>query len=82
MAKFVCVKKCYFRARVWVVGETLETVKGEKLPKHFEAVKKVAPVVKEPEKVKDEPQTMSGLNKAEEKAEKEAAGPNAEAMFG
>lgn len=33
--EYVCVKKCFFRGRVWAQGETLVPSPGEAVPKHF-----------------------------------------------
>ena len=35
MAKYVCVKTCFFRNRRWTPGETLEPSSGEVVPKWF-----------------------------------------------
>ena len=61
MAKYKCVNKCYFRDRVWGVGEFLDSRKGEKIPHHFEQADEVESDVDED----GEPETMSELNAAQ-----------------
>jgi len=43
MAKYICRKKCQFRQKIWEVGETLDSVEGENVPKHFSLASKNKP---------------------------------------
>lgn len=77
MAKYVCIKKCYFFGKRWKLGEILTPGKNDKVPKHFKPY--AASDFKEVEEDKD-PSTFSELEKrnvaetvaAEEKAKKRA----------
>lgn len=70
--KYKCVKKCFYRNRLWVPGETLVPEEGEKLPKHF----KVAKTVKvEVEVSEEEAQTLKDLQNQDK-------GVNADDYFG
>lgn len=68
-AKYVCTKACFYRNRVWGVGEILLPRSGEQVPHHF---KEDAAAVEQP-KIKGD--TFSGMQEAEkaetQKAEKE-----------
>lgn len=33
--KYYCKQSCYFRARLWRLGETLDAAEGETVPRHF-----------------------------------------------
>jgi hypothetical protein len=44
--KYTCIQKCFFRARVWAVGETLQSAPDEQVPKFFTSKEvKPAPVI-------------------------------------
>lgn len=67
--EYKCVRSCFFRGRLWGVGEILSPKVGEIIPRHFEFVKGLeVPTQDEPQK----PMTFSEMNKAEdEKAKRE-----------
>lgn len=60
MAKYYCTKKCIFRNRLWKEGESLDSLKNEKVPKFFSLVAKE---VKKVEKA--DPKTLAELQKKE-----------------
>ena len=60
---YVCKKKCFFRDRVWSVGETLQA-KQDEVPKHFVLKEKYVPEEKE---VPQDPQSLSEFQKEEAK---------------
>lgn len=61
--KFTCIKKCFFRARLWSVGETLQAAPGEQIPKFFTS-KEVKPVSVPPVA---EPRTFAEIHRKEAK---------------
>lgn len=61
MSTLYCVKKCFFRDRIWEPGETLVPSPGEKVPPFFQdsmTPKKIKPV-------QAEPKTLSEMTKQE-----------------
>lgn len=66
---FVCVRKCFFRGRVWAQGETLVPSPGEAVPKHFVPKAQYKPAPQKP--VAPDPKTLhelAGKSAANEKA--------------
>lgn len=63
---YTCVKKCFYRDRLWTPGEKLKVVSGTTVPAHFKSgeVKIEKPVEKEG------PRTLSGVQVAEADAVK------------
>lgn len=59
---YICKKKCYFRGKVWLVGQAMSVPEAVKVPAHFvEKSEYKAPASK---KEKPEPKTMLDLAKA------------------
>ena len=65
--EYVCKKRCFYKSRLWGVGEFLTPLKGEKLPKFFEPRKK-GEAVQEVE----EPKTFTEINSKLVEEEKKA----------
>jgi hypothetical protein len=61
--KFICVTKCIFRKRLWIPGETLESLPGEKMPKHFKEKSDLD--IHEKKLIDDTPKTMHEMNQQE-----------------
>jgi hypothetical protein len=62
---YKCQTKCFYRNRLWVVGEVIVPMEGEKLPKHFvqaSAYKKSKADIR----LAADPKTLLELNKAEQ----------------
>lgn len=68
---YVCVKKCFFRGRIWALGETLVPSPGESVPKHFITKDKYVP---EPVVDLKDPKTFHELQKKENAAALAAVG--------
>lgn len=34
---YTCMTKCYWRRRIWEIGDTIESDGGEDIPRHFNA---------------------------------------------
>lgn len=69
---YVCQKKCFFRNRVWLPGETLQPHPNEVLPKHFvdkgaykPDVKKIPPT---------DPKSLAEWSKREQEEARRAVG--------
>lgn len=60
---YVCRKKCYFRKKLWKVGETLKAEASEVIPSHFVVREKYLPP--EEKKLPEEPKTFSELAKSQ-----------------
>ena len=59
--KYKCIKKCFFRSRVYKPGETLAPVEGEVVPKHFKLIGGKEEVVEEKPEGDEAPQTFKDL---------------------
>lgn len=62
--KYKCIRKCFYRNRLWSPGETLDSTPGEKVPHHFETARLVKVEVKMEEA---EAKTFSAMQKEQEK---------------
>lgn len=75
--EYVCIKVCYYRNRLWELGETLAPHNGELVPRHFMPKDKAVVAVKKQE---EGPKTFQEMNnniveeekKSEEAREKQA----------
>lgn len=65
--KYTCIKQCFYRNRLWSLGETLDSKPGEQVPHHFEAARMVKVEVKMAEA---EAKTFSALQKEQEEQDK------------
>ncbi|MFZ8932383.1 MAG: hypothetical protein ACO2ZP_00605 [Bacteriovoracaceae bacterium] len=69
--KFICKKECFYKDRVWGVGETLllsDSEKEENIPEHFVKNAIVEEVIEEPEPK----MTLSEVGKSSPKSFSEA----------
>ena len=80
MEKLVCVKKCFYRKRMWVPGETLAPTTTDRVPPHFKPISEVKVVRRARAEKPAEPMTLKGLQDQEAAAEKAAARTKADAL--
>ncbi len=46
--KYLCIRKCYFRHRIFNVGDPAHFEAGENIPRHFEPASSVKPAASVP----------------------------------
>ena len=63
--KYVCVKACFYRDRLWAPGEILEPVDGETVNKHFKPISAIEP--EKPEEVVTEVSTLAQIQQEEDR---------------
>ena len=65
MKRYECIRKCFYRNRLWVPGEILELSAGKEAPGHFELREGEGEVKPKPKP--EEPKTFHGIQHAQAK---------------